>query len=72
MVSFAGAGPTVKRKPTPLQGEGDGARRIRTADLLGAIRGGGQGGFDEKWSICREFQFILRSLAGFSRQNLRG
>jgi hypothetical protein len=58
-----------KRSPRCAGTSSDGARRIRTADLLGAIRGGGQGDLRKKGLICREFRFFRGSPSEqFSRQ----
>ena len=46
----------MTREPADLQGlQRDGARRIRTADLLGAIRGGGQSHFVQEIADLQGF-----------------
>ena len=52
---LGGSGPkmaSVKRKAPAFSG----ARRIRTADLLGAIHGDDLSAFRWKWRICSDFK----------------
>jgi hypothetical protein len=52
-----GSSSPLESEVARLQGVSvSGARRIRTADLLGAIRGGGEGDLRNKWLIYRDLQ----------------
>jgi hypothetical protein len=67
-LAAVGNGSEERKRPRAGTSD-DGARRIRTADLLGAIRGGGDGDLRKKGRICRGFRFS-RGSAGeqLSRQ----